>query len=147
MKLSTGLRNAMLGGSGLSASLASGLLYIYSGTPPNAADDALSTTGTNTLLCTISVNSAGTALTFGTPSGAVVAKNPSEAWSGVNALAGTATFFRHQLPGDTGVASSVNPRIQGTIAVNGADLNLTNVTLALGATQTVDYYSISFPTA
>lgn len=147
MKLSTGLRNSMLGGSGLAAALAGGLVYVFSGTPPSTADDALGTNGVNSLLCTISVNSTGVALTFGTPTGAVVLKNSAEAWSGVNALDGEATFFRHQLPADTGTSSAVNPRIQGTVAVNGADLNFTSTALALGATQTVDYYSISFPTA
>jgi hypothetical protein len=137
----------MLAGTGLSTSLIGGQILIYSGTPPNTADDAVGSVGTNILLCTITAGGAGTPITMGTPSAAVVAKTSTESWLGTNVATGVASFYRHQLQSDTGTADGAALRVQGTIAVNGADLNLTSTSLSTGAVQTVDYYSISFPTA
>lgn len=142
MKISTGLRNGLLVTGSLKSQLDSGVIKIYSGAEPASADDAV----TGTLLCTISVNSTGTGITFETTATAgVLAKKSSEVWSGVNAATGTAGYFRHVQPGDTGVSSTTQKRIQGTVAVAGADLNLSAVGLTSGATQTIDYYNIALP--
>jgi hypothetical protein len=146
-KFSTGLRTQMLSGGALKGALDGGLINIYSGTPPLQADDALSSVATNTLLCTISLASAGTGISFDTAASAgVLNKAPAQTWSGVNAATNTATFFRHVASGDTGASSTSAYRIQGTIATAGADLNLSSVSLTSGATQTVDYYSVALPT-
>lgn len=141
MKLSTGLRNALLSGSSLKAALAGGELRIYSGTVPATADDPI---GSATLLSTIKNGSAGINFDAAAASG-VLNKDPSETWSGVNAASGAATFFRHVLSADSGASSTSAVRIQGTVAVAGADLNLTSAALTSGATQTIDFYSVAMP--
>lgn len=141
MKLSTALRNALLSGSSLKAALAGGELRIYSGPVPAAADDAI---GSAVLLSTIKNGSAG--INFdAAAAGGVLGKAPAETWSGVNVAGGAASFFRHVLSADAGALSTTAPRIQGTVAVAGADLNLTSVALSSGATQTVDFYSVAMP--
>lgn len=143
IKVSTGLRNAVLGTSSLDAALDLGFIKIYSGAAPASADDA----ATGTLLCTISVNSTGTGLTFDAPSGGVMAKAAAEVWSGVNAASGTAAYYRHVGPADTGALSTTEPRLQGSVGTSGADLNLSSVGLTAAATQTIDYYTVAWPSA
>ena len=143
LKASTGLRNKILDTGSLSSRLNLGFIKIYSGSPPATADAAV----TGTLLCTISNASGGTGLTFESAAVAgVLAKKSSETWSGVNAAGGSAGYYRHVAVGDTGASSSTEERVQGSIAVAGADMNLTNTTLSNGATQTVDYYTLTLPT-
>lgn len=143
-KTSTGLRNGMLAGSSLKEQLDGGLIHIYAGDVPATADDSV---GTATLLCTISLNSTSTGLTFAASAeNGVLSKNASEVWSGVNSATGTATFFRHVAAGDTGLSSATAPRVQGAVALAGAELNLSATGLTAGATQTIDYYSAALPT-
>ena len=141
MKISTGLRNHVLASGSLKSALDGGEIRIYAGTEPASADDAI---GSATLLVTI--ESGGSGINFDSAAaGGVLEKAPAETWNGVNVASGTATFYRHVLPGDTGAASTSAVRMQGTCAVAGADLNLTSVALTSGATQTVDFYSVAFP--
>jgi hypothetical protein len=142
-KFSTGLRNAMLKDSSLAAALALGFIKIYSGAVPATADAAL---GGAVLLSTISVNSTGTGLSLGTPADGVISKAAAEIWSGVNAATGTASFFRYVAPADTGVASTVEKRVQGTVALAGGDLNISSLGLTAAATQTLNSFSIALPT-
>lgn len=141
-KLSTGLRTAMLGSGSLKSVLDGGKIMIYDGTAPATADAAPA----GTLLCTITNNSTATGITFGTAAAGVIQKASAEVWSGANAASGTARYYRHVGSADTGAVSTTEPRIQGTIGVTGEDLNLTSTTLSSGATQTIDFYSVSLPT-
>lgn len=84
------------------------------------------------------------ALQWGTPSNAQMAK-PSEVWSGVNVLGGTAAWFRIVRPDDTGALSTTARRIQGAVGTSGAELNLTNINLALNATLTIDTALFNLP--
>ena len=144
LKASTGLRKALMDTGSLKATFAAGFIKIYAGTQPATADDAIP--GGATLLCTISINSTGTGINFDTAAvGATLSKAPAEVWSGVNAAGGTATFYRHVAVGDDGTLSTSRPRLQGTVGTAGAELNLSSVNLVSGATQTVDYYSITLP--
>lgn len=144
MKLSTGLRNAILSGSSIKAALDGGEIRIYSGQEPTTADAAIDSAA-NTLLCTIRSANNGT-LTFGSAAGGVMLKAANEVWSGVNAASGTATFYRHVAAGDTpSTASTTAPRIQGTVGLAGADLNLTSTGLVAQATQALNYYSVGVP--
>jgi hypothetical protein len=94
------------------------------------------------------VNSTGTGITFAsTASGGTIVKNSGEVWSGVNVATGTATFYRLVAAGDTGASSTTEARVQGTVATSGADLNLTSTSLTSAATQSIDYYSLTLPTA
>lgn len=143
LKTSTGLRNKILDTDSLKTVMALGFVNIYAGSEPATADAAL---GGATLLCVVSNNSTGTGLTLDTAAAGVLPKTPSEVWSGVNGASGAATFYRHVAVGDDGTLSTTQPRIQGSIATFGAELNLTSTTLTSGATQTIDFYSIAEPT-
>lgn len=154
---STGLRNKMLSKTGGAISGGSlydildlGFIMIYSGTVPATADALIDPSCV--LLVTISNNSTATGLKFedNAVSGGL-AKLSTEVWSGVvNAPGGVASFYRHigatEHAGTIGEASTVLPRLQGDISTFGAELNLTNTTLATGATQTIDYYYVGLPT-
>ena len=144
VKASTGLRKGLLDSASLKEQLDDGFMKLYSGTVPATADAAL---GGATLLCTLSVNSTGVGISFDTTAtGDMLSKAPGEIWSGTNAVSGTATFYRHVAAADDGTLSTTAPRLQGTIAVAGADMNLSNVALVNGAPQTLAYYSVTLPT-
>lgn len=144
IKASTGLRNKLLVTGSLRSVMSLGFIKIYSGSVPTSADDGI---GIATLLCTISVSSSGTGLTFeSTAVSGSLAKTAAEVWSGVNGAGGVASFYRHVAVGDTAALSTTEARVQGNIAVAGSDMNLTNTTLSNGATQTVDFYQLYLPT-
>jgi len=144
LKASTGLRDKLLVTDCLKAIMDGGKINIYGGAVPATADDAL---GSATLLCAITLNSTGTGITFDTTAvNGVLAKTPSEVWSGVNVASGTATFYRHVAAGDTGALSTTQPRIQGEIGTAGKEINLSSVNLVAGQTRPLDYYSVSIPT-
>lgn len=144
IKMSTGLRNEMLSGDSLKAIFDAGSeIRIYSGTIPSSADDGI---GSATLLCTITNGASG--ITFDTAAtGAILQKNPSEVWDGDNVATGAATFYRHVLTADDDASNSTAPRYQGTVAVVGADMNLTNVNLVNGANQKLDYHAVTIASA
>ncbi|MDD5375275.1 hypothetical protein [Acidithiobacillus sp.] len=142
LKISTGLRNAMLDSATLRTALSLGKVMIYSGVAPVTADAAV----TGTLLCTITNNSTATGVTMDVAAAGTIAKTSTEVWSGVNVATGTASYYRHVAAGDTGASSTTEARVQGLIATSGAELNLTSVTLSSAATQTIDFYSITLPT-
>ena len=142
IKASTGLRDMLLSTGSLADALDLGFINIYSGAAPATADDA----ATGTLLCVISNNSTGTGLTFAAAANGVLPKSDLEVWSGLNLEAGTASYYRHVAVGDTAGLSTTEPRLQGTISVAGADMNMTSTNLAANATQTVDFYTVGLPT-
>lgn len=138
MKLSTGLRNSILSTGSLKAALAGGEIRVYSGSAPTTADDAV----TGTLLVTIKNGGAG--INFdASAAGGILSKAPAETWSGVNAASGTAGYFRHVLSADAGTSSTTAVRIQGTVAIAGADLNISSTALTSGATQVIAGYSVT----
>ena len=144
LHISTGLRNGLLVTGSLKSQLDGGSIKIYSGPVPASADAALAG---NTLLCTVTVASGATQLTFGTtPDTGTLAKPAGVVWSGSNVATGVASFYRHVAAADVGNASITAPRIQGSVALYGGELNLTSVNLVAGATQTIDYYAVNIPT-
>lgn len=144
IQTSSGLRNKVLDTGSVKSRLTLGFIKLYSGTAPATADAAV----TGTLLCTISVSAAGTGLSFDTAAaGGVLAKAPAQVWQGVNAATGAAGYYRFSAAGDTGVTSSTEERIQGSVGLAGADLNLSSISLTSGVTQNIDYYVVSLPTA
>jgi hypothetical protein len=97
---------------------------------------------------TISLNSSGTGINFDSAAAAgVLAKAPGEVWSGSIAATGTAGYFRHVAAGDTAGSSTTQARIQGSVGVTGADLNLTNLSLTSSVTQAIDFYTVAAPLA
>lgn len=141
LKISTGLRTAVLVTGSLKAALDAKLVYIYGGAVPADADAAL---GSATLLCTISVGGVGTGVTFeSTPVDGALVKTAAETWSGTNAATGTATFWRIAASADDGTASTTAVRVQGTFG--GSSGLLSNPALTSGAPQTIDNCSIALP--
>lgn len=144
IKTSTGLRNAMLATGSAKAALDGGRINIYAGAAPATADDAV---GGATLLCAITLNSTGTGILFDTAAvNGVLAKKPSETWSGAIASTGTAAWYRHVAAADDGTLSTTAPRIQGTVALIGADLNI-DPNFISGQTKVIEHYVIALPTA
>ena len=142
IKVSTGLRDALLGTDNLKAIFDAGSeIRIYSGAVPADADAAI---GGAVLLVTIKNGVSG--ITFdAAASGGVLAKNPAETWSGTNVASGAPSFYRHVLTADTGALSTTAPRYQGTVGIGGGDMNLTSTSLTSGATQTLDYHAVALP--
>ena len=144
IKNSTGLRNAMLASGSAKAALDGGRINIYAGAAPATADDAV---GGATLLCAITLNSTGTGILFDTAAvNGVLAKKPSETWSGSIVATGTATWYRHVAAADDGTLSTTAPRLQGTVALIGADLNI-DPNFISGQTKVIEHYVIALPTA
>ena len=144
LKVSTGLRNKMLDTGSFRSVMDLGFLRLYSGTEPTTADAAL---GAAVLLVTISLNAGGTGLTWeAVAAGGVLAKKSSETWQGTVGTSGTPTFFRFAAVGDTGVLSTTESRVQGTVGVLGAELNLSNPLLTASSVQTINHFNVALPT-
>lgn len=144
IKVSTGLRNAVLATSSLKSALSNGVLRIYAGAEPGSADAAVNGA---TLLCEIFSDgtAAGINLANAAENGSI-SKAPGEAWSGSHIANGTATWFRHVTLADDGTASTAAMRIQGSVGVSGADLNLSSVAFTESTPQNIDYYTLTLPT-
>lgn len=149
LRLSTKLRDNLAGTTGFAATFANGIIEIYSGAQPATADAAV----TGTLLGTVTLASGAftpgvstNGLTFAAASGGAVSK--SGVWSFNGVAVGTAGWFR--LKGnaaDAGGVSTTLPRMDGSIAVSGADMNLSNITIAIGAPNTIDSFTWTQPAA
>lgn len=145
LKLSTGLRNQLLGTNPLRTIFNLGFVEVYAGTVPADADAAI---GGATLLCRYSNNNTTTGLTFAaSASGGSITKNLSETWSKAAAGTGTATFWRLVGASDTGVLSTTEPRIQGTVGLAGADLNLSSLSFTATTVYTLDEFAVGIPSA
>lgn len=147
IRFSTGLRNNLAGTTGFAATFANGVIEIYTGTQPATADSAV----TGTLLGTMTLASGAftpgsptNGLTFATAANGAVSKTGT--WSFVGVAAGTAGWFR--LKGnavDTGLLSTTAPRMDGSCGTSGADLNISNIVVAVGAPNTCDVFTYTQP--
>lgn len=147
VRLSTALRTALAGSTGFAATFANGVIEIYTGTQPATADAAVA----GTLLGTVTLASgaftpgvATNGLTFASAANGAVSK--SGVWSFNGVAAGTAGWFR--LKGnavDAGALSTTLPRLDGSVATSGADLNLSNIVIAIGAPSTIDTFTFTIP--
>jgi len=145
LKVSTGLLNHLLDTGSLKGALDGGFIKYYAGSVPASANDVI--TGGHTLICTLSVDATGAGLNFDAlAADGVISKDITQIWRGVNVASGTPTFYRHVATGDTGALSSIQKRLQGAIAVAGAQINLTNTGLVAGASETLDFYVVNLPT-
>lgn len=155
IKISNALADGMLAGSSVKAQLDSGFLYIYAGAVPADADAALDMVGVHTQLVKVAadvtpVDNGVAGLTFAaSASNRALAKNASQVWAGVINFVGKdagqagvsplqATFYRFVSAADNGqgAGSGSTPRIQGSVAVSGGDINLTSVSLEDNGTNT-----------
>lgn len=147
-KASTGLRNHMLATGSLKAALDGGFLELY-GCPevsiPATADAALDP-AVHKLLARIYSDGTSAGLTLSpTAADGFIEKLDSQTWTGTVIESGTVRFFRFVDASDAGGLSITLPRLQGTVARAGADLNITSVDLAVGAPQAVNFFSIALP--
>ena len=149
VRLSTGLRNAMAGSVGFAAAFTGGVIEVRTGSQPGSADSPAS----GTLLGTVTLNSlpfvpgeTTNGLTFADAASGAVSK--SGVWSFNGIAAGTAGWFRLKANAvDDGSNSTITPRLDGSIATSGADLNLSNTSIAVGAPNTIDSFSFTIPAA
>lgn len=151
VKATAATLNAALNATGIKEQFAGSFLFIYSGTVPATADEALDMVAAHTELCKISVDGDGvTGLTFGTPAAGVLPKTPSETWTGTNNFDGFAaatspqapSFFRLCAASDDGrglANASTGYRIQGSVGGpgSGKDLVLATSTMADGDPQPI----------
>jgi len=150
-KVSTGLRNYMLGTGPFSTGMSGYLIKIYGSATSQAAADALipatadTAIGSATLLCTISISGGGTGGTFDAPTSGIITKAAAETWIGTNAASGYASFYRGVLSSDTGVLSTTEKRVQGSVGTVGKDLIIANAYMTSGVVQPINSYSIGFP--
>lgn len=145
VRLSTGLRNKMLDGGasgGIKGALNLGFINIYSGPQPLSADAP----ATGTLLGTVSVDGGGTGLTFDASVNGTLAKAAAEIWKFLGLAAGTAGWFRfYPAGGNPAGNSTTEARLDGSCGSSGADMNLTNIAVALGVPNTVDVFQFTQP--
>jgi hypothetical protein len=140
LKLSTGLRNGMLDTSPFKTLLDASRLKIYSGSAPADADQA-----EGTELVSIGSDNADTHCHFLASAVSGVLSKNTDVWSGVAGATGTASYFRLVVNDDTGVLSTTELRMQGTIGTSGADLNMSSVAIVIAAVQTIDTFDLTMP--
>lgn len=138
LRMSTGLRNKLLGTSSIRGIFTGGTLAIYTGSLPNSPDDAVS----GALICAFSAATFGTGATAGTISigTGVIA--------GTCAIAGTAGYFRFSESGDSGSASTSFSRMDGVVGKTdaaGADLTLVDTVLIAGQALSLTTGTLGFP--
>lgn len=150
LRLSDEMRNHMLETGSVETALALGFLMIYSGSQPASANDG----ATGVRLATIANAGGATGLLFGPiVTVGTLPKLAAEVWNGLAIAAGTAGWFRfEELDTDKATTEASadaggtgDKRLDGSIAVSGADLNMSNVSVASGATQTVTDFNLVMP--
>ena len=141
-QVSTALRDYMLDTGSFKTAMDDGFLNIYDGVVPVSVEDSLASSN---LLCKLWLNPAGLTWEAVAVNG-IISKNAAEVWSGVNGVAGTATYFRFVQQIDDGTADPAQLRVQGLVGLVGAELNLSSTALSMGATQTVNHFNVALPT-
>jgi len=140
---------AVAKGGSLKDVLKDGKLMIYSGAQPSSPDAAAS----GTLLLEITEGSgAWVAGAFGNglefeddPTDGDIEKS-SATWSGVAVASGVAGWFRFVGNAtDAGSASTTLPRIDGSIGISGADMNIGSTTITAAKTYTIDNFVMTLP--
>jgi len=148
IRLSDALRNRMLdGGSngGIKACFNLGFISIFNGSQPSSAN----TGATGTLLGLVTVNGDGsTGLGFDASVAGVISKAAAQTWRFTGLAAGVAGWFRLWAVGDTITnTDSTKPRLDGVCGTSGAELNMSNLNIAVAQVSTVDGFTITMPGA
>lgn len=150
LRLSTGLRNYMTRTGSLKAGIDNCYLLLYSGSQPATADAA----ATGTLLAVISAAGVADAeLTIIDGSGDGDLDKAVEVWQGSGLADGVLGWFRLIVENtdqattvtEAGTLSTTSRRIDGAIAASGSQLNISNTTVATGAPQLVDTFTLTMP--
>lgn len=137
VKFSTALKNSILASGSIRAAMGGNtgfILDIYTGSRPTSPDDVPN----GSLLVSLSNNGGGTGLTFETAAAnGALPKTTAQVWKGTVVATGSAGWFRMRLTTENGTAaSSTAMRVDGTIGVSGADLNMTNTAMQIGEEYT-----------
>jgi hypothetical protein len=151
VRYSTKLKNQMH--EAVRTALAAGAIYIYSGAQPANANAAPQ--GTLLGIVTVgagawtAVNSTANGLDFDAAVAGVLSKAVAETWQFAGLAVGTAGWFRFVM-GSAADNLAADPtalysRIDGRISTTGAEMNLSNLNIVVGAISTVDSFSISWP--
>lgn len=138
---STGCKNNICANESVVATLGSSVVRVYSGIVPVNADAAL---GSAVQLLEYTVDGEGGDLYFNSVVNNGVVTKDADAWRGTATATGVATFFRLVRSYDTGAASTSEIRVQGSVGVSGADLNLSSTTITSGQIYTLDTFTVSF---
>lgn len=147
IRLGTGLRNQMLNGiagtGGLKTILDGGYLDIFTGAQPASADHV--ETGTKLIrISSTSGTAASDGLRFGTAAnGAIPLTVP--VWSGVVSVAGVAGWARFYGTAGTSGTSGSALRMDMSVGVSGADLNLSHTSLVVSSVLTISTFNITEP--
>lgn len=73
-----------------------------------------------------------------------IAKHSSQIWSGIGIATGTAGWFRfYGANTDAGGTSTTLPRLDGRISTSGAEMNLSNTSIVISASQTITSFTIT----
>lgn len=87
-------------------------------------------------------------LSFAAPASGAVSKSGVWSFNGLPAAGAgtTAGYFRFiASTTDSGASSTTLPRLDGSIAVSGADMNLSNISIVSGAPNTIDTFTYTQP--
>lgn len=140
-KYSTGFKNAVLDTGSVKATFSGMVIRVYSGAVPATADAA----SAGTLLVTFSDSGGAGGLDLAAAaSGGVLEKLGTQTWQGDAAADGTPTYFRAETSSDSQAESTTLKRIQGTVGVTGADLNMSSPSVTNGDTYHLDYFVLEF---
>lgn len=134
---SIGLRAVLL--SAMRDALSDAEIRIYSGAVPANSTEAI---GSATLLCTVKRNG-NAPLIFTENEPAVMSKPTEDVWTGDNINSSVATFYRLVNSEDDDAFSEDAVRLQGTVGVVGADLNLDTTLFTAGVPTPVRSYLVT----
>lgn len=146
LRLSTGLRQALLGTAAFKTEFTACFINIYTGSQPTSPDDA----STGTLLATIYSNNPTDTLgiNFDAPVLGVIEKAAAETWAGTALATGTAGYFRiYEAADDPSLLSTTNSRMDGAVATSGGELNMSSTAIVVSAVQTVTSFDVTLPSA
>lgn len=165
IRLSTGLRNAMVDGTGFAGALTGGAIYIYTGHQPTHPDDAVQGTLLGIITKDHAAWEAGTptnGLEFDAAADGTISKKTGDNWqmstsesfgsttgtAGSNAD-GTAGWFRFvsnssDEDGNADLTGTL-ARMDGSVGVSGADLILPVIALKTTTPVTVDEFEYTLP--
>ncbi|MHC1788994.1 hypothetical protein [Solidesulfovibrio sp.] len=148
LRLSTGIRNLLLGTSSFKTIMQNGVIRIFAGVQPASADDAEGASPLLEITVASGAFTPGTAtngLNFAAPAAGACAKAAGEVWSGVAAASGTAGWYRFYANDRTTGADTTHARFDGSVSTSGAQLNMSSTAITAGATTTIDSFAITLP--
>lgn len=144
LRLSTGLRQALLGTADFRTEFTASFVNIYSGSQPTSSNDPAS----GTLLATIYSDGAAIGVSFDAPVDGTISKAAAQTWSGTALATGTAGYYRlYEATDDPSLSSTTNSRMDGAIATSGGELNMSSTAIVVSAVQTITSFDVTLPAA